>query len=91
MKPKNTSTNNERLAVVESKLETIQSTSSDIKLKLEKFIDTADRKYATKEQLCAFEDRCKEHITKQRSWVQWSPQLISMLIALIAFTISIRG
>jgi hypothetical protein len=88
---KNTSTNNERLAVVENKLENIQITSSEIKLKLDKFIDTADKKYATKEQLCAFENRCKEHITKQRGWVQWSPQLISMIIALIAITISIRG
>jgi ABC-type oligopeptide transport system ATPase subunit len=91
MATKTVSTNNERLAVVENKLENIQNTSSEIKNKLECFIETADKKYATKEQVCAFETRCKEHINKQRSWVQWIPQLISMLIALIAFTISIRG
>lgn len=77
--------------MVESELKSIKETSTEIKRKLECFIESADKKYATKDQLKTFEDRCLNHQKVQRDWVKWTPQVISMLIALIAFTISIKG
>jgi hypothetical protein len=52
----------ERMAVIETDIKYIKE-------KMDKFIDTADTKYATKEELCTVKDTIKDHSKTSQTWI----------------------
>ena len=66
----------ERLAVVETKIDIIG-------VKLDRFIDCADEKYASKERVDEIEDSINRDKEVSRGWVQWIPAVITSLAAII--------
>ena len=84
MSDKKGKTTSERIAVIETKLSNVEENLNKIDSKLSKFIDCADKKYATKEELNGFRQHCIRQQENSRSWAQWLPSLLAVIIAAIA-------
>jgi predicted nuclease with TOPRIM domain len=83
--------NETRVALVESGLASMKEDLIEIKLQLRSFIETADKKYATKEELADKLSLIQDRVTETRSQLQkigdvvakWGP--ILAIVAYILF------
>lgn len=69
--------NKEReIGIMMTQIKGLEDTTKRIENKLDKFIDSADNKYATKEELCEL----KKHNEKQDTQIEWTKSKILDLI-----------
>jgi predicted RNase H-like nuclease (RuvC/YqgF family) len=85
------SNNRERLIVLEEHVAYIKRDVTELKSKLDDFINSADVKYATKKEVCDLHDRIRRREDNKRSWNQWIPPLIISLLLLIMEAIKTFG
>jgi len=77
----------ERIAVIETKVETINIKVDGLHTKLDEFIDCADEKYTHKGEFDDFKKEVREQKKAARSWIQWIPGImISIILLIITFT-----
>ena len=86
---KKETTSKERLIVLEESVSYIRRDVNHVKQKLDSFIESADKKYATKEELCNIKYRINRDNEVSRSWIQWIPPLIISIILLVLEAIKI--
>jgi len=75
------------IAVMATKIDNIEKTLDNVNDNLIKFIDAVDTKYATKDRVQSLEDEIKEYKDNNRSWVQWIPTVIMLILVIIGFFI----
>jgi len=68
-------------------IKNLKNTTDRIEDKLDKFIDSADKKYATKEEVCAIRDENKE----QNKEIQWTKSKIVDLTIKLANVLALIG
>lgn len=75
------------LGMINMEIKNLKETTSRIENKLDKFIDSADNKYATKEELCEL----KKHNEKQDTQIEWTKSKILDLIIKVSNIALILG
>jgi len=78
-----TKTSGERMAVIETDINYIKSEVTGIRSKMDSFINHADHKYATKEELCELKAQNNTHVKSSSELVKWGISFIVSLIAII--------
>lgn len=73
---------------MESQLNDLRDDVKDIHSKMDQFIDTANKTYATKKEVYDIEARFCKSIEKRDGWIRWLPQVISVLVAIVALVIA---
>jgi cob(I)alamin adenosyltransferase len=85
-----TDNDRERFGIMESQLKDLRDDVRSIHTKIDDFILSADKKYATKEHLCRVESQFLRRLKERDIWVRWIPSVISVIIAFIAVLLSLN-
>lgn len=81
-------TGEERMAVIETDIKYIKNDTAEIKSTVKTFIESANKTYATKEELCAVRDSVKDTKLSSKEWVRWAiPVVLTFLNLIIVYTI----
>jgi len=73
----------ERLVKIETDIDYIKQEVTGTCKKLDNFINSADNKYAHKEEFNDFKKEISNQRSNTRSWVQWIPSVLMGLITLV--------
>lgn len=84
-----TKTGDERMAILETKVNYISKSIDEVNEKLDTFIRTSDEKYASKDELNTVNNAIKDHKSAGRDWTRWAVPtgltLFNVLIAILQF------
>lgn len=73
------------IATMIEKINNIETKVDRMENKMDKFIDTADLKYVSKEEFNLFKESLKETKKEHKDWIMWIPTLIIAGIELYKF------